>query len=637
MASSQRPPVPAFDATKSQWWPRNPEDDPECDVVMKGGITSGVIYPRAITEIAKTYRLRGVGGSSAGAIGAALGAAAEFGRKSGGFARLGALPTELDLTALFQPSPSTASLLPILNSITGFTASGTQRKGFARWAVVIGTIGGRFWPATLLGLAPGAALALFGGLAGGGAGWALLGAGILLALVFWVIAMAIWLSHKLIDSVPDNMFGICTGSSPREGELHLTDWLSAKIDDLAGLKEGQGPLLFGQLWTHGTTPRAVRPEDRRIDLQMVSTCLSRSRPYSLPLEARSFYYDPLEWRSLFQDDVLTAMRAGQTDADVVEWRGRTLYRFPEPARLPVIVATRMSLSFPLLISAVPLWTANYRTGPDNGLGVAPEMAALEPDGVVEEKTYDRLWFSDGGLSSNFPIHLFDSPLASRPTFGINLGRFAEKDLDEAPIDQDDNIVYAQNNSQEILPSYTPIADRGWKAVLSFAFAAFSTARDWQDNLQLPLPGNRDRIVRVLQTKTEGGLNLQMPTPVIEELAYRGEVAARRLVGQFRDNHYPPSAPTQSGWANHRWVRYRALLAGMPGFLEAYAKGKAELGDIENNPPSLPRLTKAATALAHEITGALDAAAIASADSPAARAKLTAAPRPITVIRRVPQI
>ena len=64
----------------------------ECDIVMKGGITSGVIYPRVVCELAKSYRLRSVGGSSAGAIAAAGAAAAELGRTAGGFELLEALP-----------------------------------------------------------------------------------------------------------------------------------------------------------------------------------------------------------------------------------------------------------------------------------------------------------------------------------------------------------------------------------------------------------------------------------------------------------------------------------------------------------------------------------------------------------------
>ncbi len=38
-----------------------------CDVVMKGGITSGVVYPTAIAGLAQRYRLRNIGGASAGA------------------------------------------------------------------------------------------------------------------------------------------------------------------------------------------------------------------------------------------------------------------------------------------------------------------------------------------------------------------------------------------------------------------------------------------------------------------------------------------------------------------------------------------------------------------------------------------
>jgi hypothetical protein len=37
--------------------------DLECDIVMKGGITSGVVYPLAVCELARRYRLVSVGGS----------------------------------------------------------------------------------------------------------------------------------------------------------------------------------------------------------------------------------------------------------------------------------------------------------------------------------------------------------------------------------------------------------------------------------------------------------------------------------------------------------------------------------------------------------------------------------------------
>src|SRR5687767_7338340 len=51
-----------------------------CDLTMRGGTTSGVIYPLAVCALAEHYTFRNVGGASAGAIGAAATAAAEYGR-----------------------------------------------------------------------------------------------------------------------------------------------------------------------------------------------------------------------------------------------------------------------------------------------------------------------------------------------------------------------------------------------------------------------------------------------------------------------------------------------------------------------------------------------------------------------------
>ena len=55
----------------------------ECDLVMRGGITSGMVYPRAIAKLSETYNFRSMGGISAGAIAAAGTAAAAYGAKHG--------------------------------------------------------------------------------------------------------------------------------------------------------------------------------------------------------------------------------------------------------------------------------------------------------------------------------------------------------------------------------------------------------------------------------------------------------------------------------------------------------------------------------------------------------------------------
>jgi predicted acylesterase/phospholipase RssA len=69
-----------------------------CDIVMKGGITSGVVYPLALASLAKEYRFVNIGGTSAGAIAAAAAAAAEYGRDipKAGFERLEHFPYDVD-------------------------------------------------------------------------------------------------------------------------------------------------------------------------------------------------------------------------------------------------------------------------------------------------------------------------------------------------------------------------------------------------------------------------------------------------------------------------------------------------------------------------------------------------------------
>ena len=63
-----------------------------CDLILKGGITSGVVYPKLILKCAEKYRFHSLGGTSAGAIAAGLAAAAEYNRADGGFERLAELP-----------------------------------------------------------------------------------------------------------------------------------------------------------------------------------------------------------------------------------------------------------------------------------------------------------------------------------------------------------------------------------------------------------------------------------------------------------------------------------------------------------------------------------------------------------------
>ena len=116
-----------------------------CDIVMKGGITSGVVYPPAVVELSKRFSFRNVGGTSAGAIAAAVTAAAELGRntKTGGFKRLAKLPLELGepvskggdslLFSLFRPQKSTNALFRVL-------VAGIGNKRFKPIRIVLAAI-----------------------------------------------------------------------------------------------------------------------------------------------------------------------------------------------------------------------------------------------------------------------------------------------------------------------------------------------------------------------------------------------------------------------------------------------------------------------------------------------------------------
>jgi predicted acylesterase/phospholipase RssA len=98
-----------------------------CDLVMKGGIISGVIYPAAAYELAQKYSFKNIGGTSAGAIAAAVVASAELGRRSGavggdfqqktGFDVVKALSTEVasngKLLKLFTPDRSTSKIFNV--------------------------------------------------------------------------------------------------------------------------------------------------------------------------------------------------------------------------------------------------------------------------------------------------------------------------------------------------------------------------------------------------------------------------------------------------------------------------------------------------------------------------------------------
>jgi hypothetical protein len=528
-----------------------------CDVVMKGGITSGVVYPHALCELARTYRFANVGGTSAGAIAAAGAAAAEHGREGGGFEKLAALPEWIgggeNLVGLFQPSPGTRSYYRLF-------MSGLGRTGAGKW-LRIGIAALRSFPlAAALGLAPGVALAVLAAWTGSGAlAVCAVIAGVVLALLGLALALGVQLAVGLPRALGRNGFGLCSGLSPEESATPaLTPWLAALVDDLAA-KDGDGPLTFGDLRAKG------------VELQMMTTNITHRRPHRMPWASREFLFDPDELRRLFPERIVAWMEAHPpplgTDRDAERTRRRLdallpLRPFPAPDDLPVVVAARMSLSFPLLICAVPLHALDMtRTH------VREAVAAVE-DGRPPARPLvaEVCWFSDGGIASNFPVHFFDAALPTRPTFAIDLDGFHPDHPRRA--DEAANVYLPSSNVGGLLDSWHRIDPKpGLGSLTGFVSGIVRTMQNHVDSGLTHQPGYRDRIVHVHTAPDEGGMNLTMPPEVISALTLRGQAAGRALVERFAET--PGTSPGLS-WDNHRWVRYRSTLTALAAQLEELA-------------------------------------------------------------------
>ncbi|AXH95629.1 patatin-like phospholipase family protein [Ornithinimicrobium avium] len=548
----------------------------ECDIVMKGGITSGVVYPRAVAELARTYRLRCVGGASAGAIAAAAAAAAELGRDSGGFEQLDRMPQALaatgpdgrsTLATFFQPTAAGAPLFRLLGATDG-------RSGTGLYAALVATLLRGYPVRALVGALPGVVLVVLSLLGRGPALWAGLVGG-LVTLVLGV-ALALLLGVKgTLARVAGDGFGLCTGMPGVDSgdAAALTPWLHEQIQAMAGRGPDAPPLTFGDLDAAGIT------------LRMMTTNLAAGQPTAMPWESREFFFSPARFRRLFPDDVVDWMMVHPPapEGGPAAVFGTRLLRaqadraglrpWPAAADLPVVVATRMSLSFPALICAVPLAAVDYgqpanRDAKDAGATWHRE----HPEGTVEEAldavaapAFTDVWFTDGGLCANLPVHFFDTPLPKRPTFAFNLGPFPpgrEKDPDQSR-----NSYLPTRNGAGLQTDWYAMPTQGAGAWAAFGMRLVSTAREWVDAAQLVLPGYRDRIVTVQHDASEGGMNLSMPEQVVTELAERGRLGAVKLVDAFAGDR-PGQVPAW-GWDNHRWVRFRTATAGLSGWLAPF--------------------------------------------------------------------
>lgn len=536
-----------------------------CDLILTGGVTSAIAYPGVILTLASVYRFNAIGGSSSGAGTAALAAAAEYRRRHGSSEGYRVLldrvlevkelhGKDTKLRRLFQPEPKLARLLKallpamalpdhkllrLLGGLLGRYVAGPFALLFA--ALVAWLHFSREWR-PLDALAAGFAPALL----------AALGAGV----------VVLWLDLRRLVR---HDFGLCSGLSiddPRAGAPPaLTDWLHRLIQEIAGRSEGEAPLTFADLEAAPGAPSVALADPtaagrRSIVLQMFTSNLTHGRPYRLPQEDNDppLFFKPREMRELFPCDVVKHLlgRAAQGDRAALDEDAL----LPLPRReLPIVVAARMSVSFPVLFRAVPLWVAS----------------ASARQGTA---AFERCLFVDGGLCSNFPIHLFDSAVPPWPTFGVALREMPAEQppaprrceprppppWDPSSSARAEDFVHFAAAHDGLRPERitaaavrAPRPQRRARDLMDFVAALIATTKDWNDAALAGLPGVRDRIVEVHLPPGIGGLNLLMKPPQIRFLAELGEAAGRRLLERFAEPS--DTSGLAEAWNRHRRERF----------------------------------------------------------------------------------
>lgn len=524
----------------------------ECDLVMRGGITSGVVFPKAITRLARKYRFVSIGGTSAGSIAAVMAAAAEYRRATGataaeqdaGFAVIDGMADDLarNLKTLFQPSPQTRPLFDIAMRVI---ASGGNRSAFLAGAL------SAFRGPAAMAAAPGLLL-LF---------WALytvnlwaFAVAVLVLLVGPAAAVVVCLWRAVTVVLPAHDFGICSGlRTDAFAPLAFTDWIAKKLDEAAGLdpdSKDYRPLTAGDLRRAGGWAPSGDATAARIRVASVTTDLASGRPYQLPIGTKIYSFRKSEFDRLFPArivDYLTAKGGplpGRAEEIFEDSSGnRDYYKLPAGDDFPLLLVARLSLSFPGLISAVPLYRYdNTIEGQDGRSGV-----------------HVRCLFSDGGITSNFPIHFFDALLPRRPTFGISLGSIDKRRFPTGtPIPRAARVFLPIGAGQGAASAAHAIT-----GVMNFTGAILDTARNWQDTLQSRLHGYRERIVEIrLDDEVEGGLNLDMEQSTVNDLVSFGDDAAEKLLRAFI-------------FDEHRWRRAVTALPALGVALDQFARAWAD--------------------------------------------------------------
>ncbi len=363
------------------------------------------------------------------------------------------------------------------------------------------------------------------------------------------------------DTLRGRLTALIDGASQvlprRTVEPNLTDWLTQAMADLAGLPAHE-VVRFGHLWTgadyvpgdpDGAARQAAKDSRQRcINLELMSTELIRKAPYRFPLPAAAsdderLWFDPGDLDGVLPRRVIDAMTLNEQPQQVTSLTTGapiTLYRFPQPWDLPVVFATRASLALPALFQSLRLYELRQgamRVRTEFGARIARNGTDLRfpISRAGEARVAQELWLTDGGVTSNFPIHMFDSPLPLWPTVGIDLGDY--------PAGAGHQDVYLLGDAQAAKHLAAPLK----QAMSSFLGAILGTSLQWRDNAQLQMPAFQARIAVVRQRTYEGGNNLFMTRQDVASLAIRGVVAGMRLRRRFASD---------AQWQRQQWLRLR---------------------------------------------------------------------------------
>jgi hypothetical protein len=254
--------------------------------------------------------------------------------------------------------------------------------------------------------------------------------------------------------------------------------------------------------------------------------------------------------------------------------------------------------------------------------------------------FAKNWFSDGGITSNFPIHFFDKLIPRWPTFGLYIADL-DRNKTRAPTTEPTVKVTAfhtEGRSErwtEIADNPQPQGQAAFKPFLNYLEALYTSAKDWSDNVNLRMPGVRDRVAIVYKNDpANGGLNLNLDRQRILTLGYRiGVQAGQSLAQKFAldPTRVNPALNGTPGWLDHRWVRLnsavtavKTALTGVGAALNT-AYGTSPVGtqihEAANVPPLKhqqyfePKLTPVQAQALAQATQALEALEVALASAP----------------------